>query len=235
MYTELRKRGAGAALPTPEMWAANFEHARRLNAWKSFRLRLSTEWRLVRRYVRGRVLDAGCGAGEWVMLLRARGIDAVGLDFSPDIVRRLRGTYPDAQWECGDVRSMPFADGAFDTIISWGIIEHDPAGPQAALREFRRVLSAGGTMILTVPLDSPASRAASKSLFGEGEEFFQFYMTTEELRREVERAGFHVLECRSGQPGLPVVFPRAYKRFGRTAWWRLAALVRRQTPHISTR
>jgi SAM-dependent methyltransferase len=71
------------------------------------------------RYVRGRVLDVGCGAGRVALELQARGRDVVAIDPSPGCVEvcRRRGVR--------DVRQMPFEDvdaslGHFDTVLMYG-------------------------------------------------------------------------------------------------------------------
>jgi SAM-dependent methyltransferase len=71
------------------------------------------------RFVRGRVLDVGCGAGRVCLHLQERGLDVVGIDISPgavDVCRR-RGVR--------DARLCPIEEvdaslGAFDTIVMLG-------------------------------------------------------------------------------------------------------------------
>ena len=71
------------------------------------------------RFVRGRVLDVGCGAGRVALYLQSRGFDVSGIDLSPLAVRvcKLRGLRK--------VRVLPVAqigqlDGKFDTILMFG-------------------------------------------------------------------------------------------------------------------
>jgi SAM-dependent methyltransferase len=71
------------------------------------------------RYVRGRVLDLGCGGGRVALHLQARGLDAVGIEVSPGAVEicRRRGVR--------DVRLCAIEDvdeslGVFDTIVMLG-------------------------------------------------------------------------------------------------------------------
>ena len=71
------------------------------------------------KYVRGRVLDVGCGAGRWCLYLQKRGLPVVGIDASPLAVRtsRKRGVK--------DARLLPFTQihrglGRFDTILMMG-------------------------------------------------------------------------------------------------------------------
>lgn len=71
------------------------------------------------RFVRGRVLDVGCGAGRVCLHLQQRGLDVVGIDVSAGAVEvcRRRGVR--------DVRLCPVEDvgpslGTFDTIVMLG-------------------------------------------------------------------------------------------------------------------
>jgi SAM-dependent methyltransferase len=71
------------------------------------------------RFVRGRVLDVGCGAGRVCLHLQARGLEVVGIDVSPGAVEvcRRRGVL--------DARLCPIEDvdaslGVFDTIVLFG-------------------------------------------------------------------------------------------------------------------
>jgi SAM-dependent methyltransferase len=181
------------------MWGHNFAASTRMNPWREFRLGLTKEWALIRKHVPqgGTLLDAGCGFGEWVSFLNSRGYRAEGLDYSEDLVRRLRASYPQLTWTSGDIRHMPYPDAAFDAVISWGVIEHDEAGPLGALREFDRVLAPGGITIVTVPTDSRENRRAAEHQFPRtlpGHTFFQYFMSEGELAATVGDAGLEVVE-----------------------------------------
>lgn len=176
------------------------------------------EWSLIKRYVpRGAaMLDAGCGFGAWVQFLREKGYAAEGIDFSPRLIERLREAYPQTPWTEGDIRRMPFPDGRFDAIVSWGVVEHDEAGPGAALREFLRVLKPGGVAIVTVPLDTAAQRQSSEVLHrkpGSEHAFFQYMMSVDELRGEMREAGFEIVEAAPLRgTALQIVAPRLAMR-----------------------
>ncbi len=215
---EMPVRAGATTASTPEQWAKNFAASTRTNAWKRLRLRLSREAGLIRRTVPAgsRILDAGCGFGEWVTYLRGAGYDAKGCDYSPELVRRLRETYPDIEWTQADIRALPYDSASFDAIISWGVIEHDEAGPAAALEEFRRVLRPGGTAIVTVPIDTAHARRSGEVLYrvpGSEHAFFQYLMSEEELREKGRRAGFEVLASGTlPQAHINYVVPRLARR-----------------------
>jgi SAM-dependent methyltransferase len=201
MYKEYRLSSTETA-STPEVWAQMFQNSGRLGLYHRVIFSLDQRWRLIRRYMRrgGRVLDAGCGAGEWVAFLNMSGVKAEGLDYSPELIASVKEFYPRYEWKSGVVQAMPYADGYFAGVISWGVIEHDEAGPAAALREFHRVLEDGGHIIVTVPVDSHRQRLASQSHFPlnpadtQPRAFFQYFMTQQELNAHVAAAGFEIVE-----------------------------------------
>jgi ubiquinone/menaquinone biosynthesis C-methylase UbiE len=128
----------------------------------------------------------------------------VGLDISEPTIRRLRKEFPNLEWVVGDVREMAFANNSFDTLLSWGVIEHIEEGPQRALSEFHRVLRRNGHVFITVPwLNSFRLRSGGYSQNGDNYSLFagsdnvvfhQYYMTENEIQDFVRKAGFKILK-----------------------------------------
>ncbi len=108
---------------------------------------------LIAKHVRAgaRVLEAGCGAGRWVRYLADRGYRVVGLEYSGETLRMVHEAWPDLRMVQGDAARAPFAEGAFDAVLSFGLVEHWSEGPQAPLRETLRLLRPGGLAIVSVP------------------------------------------------------------------------------------
>jgi SAM-dependent methyltransferase len=100
----------------------------------------------------GDLLDIGCGQGRILKLLASRAHRAVGVDISSDARRLARaelllaGT-PNTTLRQGDMVSLPFEDNEFDTIILDDVFR-DAKDPAAALLEAKRLLSAGGRVLL---------------------------------------------------------------------------------------
>jgi SAM-dependent methyltransferase len=107
--------------------------------------------RELQQFPEGRVLEAGCGLGNWISILQNRGYHAFGVDISESalqVAKKYCGA--DALMWQGDIRSMAVADASFDAIVSYGVIEHFP-NPFSAVKEFYRVLRPGGCCIVTTP------------------------------------------------------------------------------------
>ncbi len=97
------------------------------------------------------VLDVACGAGRHLRELLAAGVPAVGLDLSRELLRRARGASPRARVVRADMRSLPFADGAFAGVTSFftsfGYFESRDEDARV-VAEMRRVLRPGGSFML---------------------------------------------------------------------------------------
>jgi SAM-dependent methyltransferase len=112
----------------------------------------------VKRLLKTDLFDEAAAAGIVPALAdRARGIYAI--DTSRETVALARTRYPSVRGATTDVRSLPFADGSFDAVVSNSTLDHfTHAGDiTAALEELHRVLTPGGRLILT--LDNAANPA----------------------------------------------------------------------------
>jgi SAM-dependent methyltransferase len=89
-----------------------------------------------------RVLDAGCGNGEYLSRLRDYQVRTVGCDLSMGMLRA--ASHPALL--NADVAALPLRDGAFDVVLAIHMLYHVP-DRESAVRELRRVLAAGGICI----------------------------------------------------------------------------------------
>jgi SAM-dependent methyltransferase len=100
-----------------------------------------------------RVLDVASGEGYGSALLAATATSVVGVDASADAVAHAQSTYAglgNVEFVAGDCARLPFADAAFDVIVSFETIEHITA-QRAFLAETRRLLAPGGLLLLSSP------------------------------------------------------------------------------------
>jgi len=95
-----------------------------------------------------KVLEIGCGAGGMLSPLRRFGT-VYGVDIATDYVRACQERRL-ARMVVGSGDALPFADGTFDIVALFDVIEHIP-DERATLAEVRRVLKPGGTAFFSVP------------------------------------------------------------------------------------
>jgi SAM-dependent methyltransferase len=95
-----------------------------------------------------RILDAGCGSGRNMLELARRG-KVTGVELSSASAELARARTVGEVIE-GSVMELPFEDGSFDLAASLDVIEHLDDDLDA-LRELRRVVAPGGSLLVTVP------------------------------------------------------------------------------------
>jgi SAM-dependent methyltransferase len=102
-------------------------------------------WRTIEAWQPQRVLEVGGGQGELAeRMQRELGAHVSFVEFSARMVELARAQGIEAQE--GDVQQLPFADGAFDTVVAAWMLYHVP-DLEAGLGEIARVLRRGGALI----------------------------------------------------------------------------------------
>lgn len=107
-------------------------------------------------------LDLACGTGNAAMLAARAGASVTGLDGSPRLIEvaraRAQDENVDAAFVVGDLHELPFADGAFELVVSvFGVIFARDA--RAALAEIVRVLAPSGRALVSIWEPSAVGRS----------------------------------------------------------------------------
>jgi ubiquinone/menaquinone biosynthesis C-methylase UbiE len=98
---------------------------------------------------RGRALDAACGTGRHARLLVDRGHEVVGVDLTPEMLRRAADNVPEASFMEADLRDIPSPDQHFDVVVCGLALAHLP-DLGAGVAELARVLKRGGRLLVSV-------------------------------------------------------------------------------------
>ena len=159
-------------------------------------------WPYIERMPKGsRLLDGGCGMGEWVLHLTQAGYPTRGLDISKITIGKLREKFPAMDFEVGDIRATGVPDNSFEGYFSWGTFEHFEEGFERVVAEAFRVLSPGGILFVSTPFDN--LRHSVKAVLGAGyrlppqnnpTRFYQWRLTRGELATILARHGFEVID-----------------------------------------
>jgi ArsR family transcriptional regulator len=114
----------------------------------------------------GDLLDVGCGQGRLLKLLASRAQRVVGVDIDPDARRLARAELllaglPNCSLRQGDMYSLPFDDGEFDTIILDDVLA-DADKPTAAVEEAARLLKQGGRLLFLAAVNGSGTEGLKK-------------------------------------------------------------------------
>ncbi len=135
---------------------------------------------------RVRLLDAGCGTGGNIMMLRKFG-DPVGIDLSPKALAFCKDSRGIENLARGSLEKLPFNTNLFEAAISIDVLYHLwVRNDESALRELYRVLKPGGVLILQC--------AAFEWLRGQHDEvvYTRKRYTKNEVCQKLKKAGFSV-------------------------------------------
>lgn len=90
-----------------------------------------------------RVLDVGCGSGEFCRLAAARGAAVSGIDAAEGMIEIARRQLPDGDLRVGAMEGLPWDDDSFDVVTAFNALQF-AADLVASLAEGKRVARPGG-------------------------------------------------------------------------------------------
>jgi SAM-dependent methyltransferase len=97
----------------------------------------------------GAVADIGCGPGHVAAYLHGLGLTAFGIDLSPEMVAVARRSYPGLRFDEGSMTALDLPDGHLAGVVAmYSIIHIPPDRLPDVFAEFRRVLAAGGYLLV---------------------------------------------------------------------------------------
>jgi len=103
-----------------------------------------------------RVLDIGCGVGILVEQFRRLGVEATGVDVSPEAIAH--SLVPEHCRLVKTTAQLPYADRAFDLVVSREVLEHIPGEEiDACILEWDRVSRGGMIHIIAVSERGPSA------------------------------------------------------------------------------
>jgi ubiquinone/menaquinone biosynthesis C-methylase UbiE len=118
-----------------------------------------------------RILEVGCGTGRTACLLAEMGHDVTALDRSDSMLekakRRAQLQKLNVRYLKGDAQSLPFEDHEFDVVFVESVTLF--VDPQTAIKEYNRVLRAGGQLLdreMYRSADHPRLLSVMRQLYG---------------------------------------------------------------------
>ncbi len=113
------------------------------------RIALNGKYNLVRSHTQGkRILDIGCGTGEFLDFCNRRGFEAEGVEPNP---RARETAFTRYQLTVREKLDFGAADkNRYDCVTLWHVLEH-MHNPAETLEQVREILRPDGTLIIALP------------------------------------------------------------------------------------
>jgi 2-polyprenyl-3-methyl-5-hydroxy-6-metoxy-1,4-benzoquinol methylase len=144
-----------------------------------------------------RLLDAGCGSGQFAIAFALRGVTVTGVDLSPRMIRRAevhaRERKAAVSWRIGDISQLTDSAAVYDAIVARVLLPFVPDVP-ATLRELRRVLKPGGRLLASVPGALSPIYSASWMRHLPGGDPGNNYLVPWELERLLQEGGWRIVD-----------------------------------------
>jgi len=168
-----------------------------------------------------RAIEVGPGSGVYVPILAKLYDEVVALDIEQaylNHVRHLTSIHQNLELKVDDITASKLPDAIFDLVLCTEVVEHIQNSP-SALKEMHRLLRPGGTLILSTPQCYSPLELTAKVAFLPGiidlvrliyqepilETGHINLMTSQQVRQQLERAGFTILESYKSGMYLPLV------------------------------
>lgn len=143
-----------------------------------------------------KLLEAGCGSGDFLMAAQARGCDVSGVEFSPHAVGNANKRLGSERAFVGTMADVPASRGPFDVVCAFDVIEH-VRKPMEFLTQAASLLRPGGIIYLVTPaLDSWSAKLMGQRWMEYKLEHLS-YFSRKSIKVAFEKSGFTDVEVTS--------------------------------------
>jgi len=162
----------------------------------------------------GRLLEIGCGEGDFLELAETEGWDVTGIEYSGAASERARRRLKRGQVICGELRDASLASGQFDLCVISDVLEH-VRSPLEFLREIHRVLKPRGVLFVSTPSTDSWSARLLRQNWMEFKTEHLTYFDRQTLQTALFKTGFREVIVQPGWKVLSLEYVR--KHFDRYA------------------
>jgi SAM-dependent methyltransferase len=156
---------------------------------------------------KGRLLDIGCGSGEFLYQMRNFGWEVFGVEINQESANM--GNKRGLNIFCGELGGADFPENYFDVVVLSQTMEH-VYSPGSYLEKIHRLLKEGGLLIIGVPnIDCLEIQIFGRSCHILDVPRHLHFFTIASLRNYLEKYGFEVEKVLSKKFSLPLQGIRA--------------------------
>lgn len=148
---------------------------------------------------KGIIADLGCGPGQIARYLHDAGVEVVGVDLSPAMIRIARTRCPGVEFKVDDMMSLSFDDASLAGAVSfYSIVHFGPSELDSVFIECARAIEPGGLFLVAFHIGNDVKHV--DDLWGVGVSLdFRFHEPWF-VTKSLMRSGFSVIETTEREP-----------------------------------
>jgi 2-polyprenyl-3-methyl-5-hydroxy-6-metoxy-1,4-benzoquinol methylase len=154
----------------------------------------------IRRYCglkNGRLLEVGCGDGDFLVSAEAEGWFVTGVEYSTAACEKAQQHLNSGEVFCGELQSARFGAQQFDLCVVSDVIEH-VRSPHDFLKEIHRVLKPGGALFIATPSTDSWSARLMRQKWMEFKIEHLTYFDRHTLQTALFKSGFQEVIVKPG-------------------------------------
>lgn len=138
------------------------------------------------------ILDAGCGSGIDANYMSCKGFHVIGVDFSKEMIKIAKSTYPTIEFRLGDFNNLDFANSTFDGItLLYSVIHLPKKDIKSILEKFYKILKKKGIIYLALQ-SGKSEETYIDALYHPDEKMFLNVFSYEEIKEILQNIGFSI-------------------------------------------
>lgn len=145
----------------------------------------------------GRLLEVGCGNGDFLVLAEAGGWQVTGIEYSPAACEKARQRLKHGVVQCGELPAAGLPAEQFDLCVVSDVLER-VRSPLDFLREIHRVLKPGGTLFIATPSLNSWSARVMRQKWMEFKAEHLTYFDRQTLQTALFKTGFREVIVQRG-------------------------------------
>lgn len=166
---------------------------------------------------RGRLLEIGCGDGDFLALAEADGWEVTGIEYSAAACERTRRRLKTGEVRCGELAQAALPENDFDLCVVSDVLQH-VRSPLDFLAEIHRVLKPGGTLFITTPSIDSWSARVMRQKWMEFKAEHLTYFDRQTVQTALFKSGFREVIVQAGWKILSLDYVRRHFERFRVPW-----------------
>ena len=147
----------------------------------------------------GKILDAGCGPGNFAKYFFNHGFEVQGIDLSEEMIKIARSKVPEVQFDLMDMRELNYNEESFNGVCAAYSLIHIPQKDIAnTLMGFNRILENDGILFLALQ-EGQGERLVDEP-FNPAERGLIKFFSIDEIIEELNKCNFRVIYTEIREP-----------------------------------